>query len=628
MATIFYKGLGELHSSILQALDGAYLLKEEPSSEEDFSSAEVFIIGPEEKNPIASIQKINAVDTHISILILSSPQQVATVRRQIQFAPFVGSNTLVISYTKHFDLATAIRNAAQRTRQRRAFNKIKKVPENVTFIGSVPVKVENLGTFLQQAPIGVFLVDNENRIVAVNEKAKQLFSVEENRNYVLPDLFPGLRIQELNLGSSAGANLPSRVIEINKNFLELHVSQVVNSEGVVLHILMVNDVTEQKRKETELEEREALFRFMAEAMPQKVWTATSKGIVDFFNQHWIHYTGLSLEKLKEGKWIESIHPDDVSHVLAVWQQAVRTGQEFELEERIRDKNGEYRWHLVRGVPRKDSEGKVLVWVGTNTDIHDQKEFAMKLERRVEERTFELEKANNELQQFVYITSHDLQEPVRKIRFFSEMLKDGTPLSDHEAKNKIEKISNTALRMNTLLKDLLNFTQMSRPDQVEDTDLNAIVSQTLIDLELVISDKKATVEVNHLPVIKAVPVQMHQLFYNLINNALKFAKPGIDPVVRIRCTTADRSALEQFPNLHPSRNYHDLVVEDNGIGFEQQYAEQMFRIFHRLHNRNEYSGTGIGLAICKKVVSNHYGVIYAMGEKGKGSTFHILLPAEQ
>ena len=268
-----------------------------------------------------------------------------------------------------------------------------------------------------------------------------------------------------------------------------------------------------------------------------------------------------------------------------------------------------------------------MWIGTNTDIHEQKAFAEELEQRVKERTYELETSNSELEQFVYITSHDLQEPLRKIRLFSDLVMGSADSLPAPSRNHLEKINATALRMSVLLKELLNFTQLNREEGFEPTDLNTIVEKAMEDLELVIQQKSAEVRTDKLPVINAVPVQMHQLFYNLINNALKFTRPGEKPVVEIRSVPPNLPAANA-KHLQGETDYVEIVVKDNGIGFDQQQAQQIFKIFQRLHNRTAYSGTGIGLALCKKVVTHHYGDIYAISQPGKGAAFHVLLPKTQ
>ena len=591
-------------------------------SDDGLDTGDLLVIGPAVPQPVKLVQQVYAQDRHISTLLLALPAQYAAVKQALQFAPFVGKNTQCVAYTGALDLAMTFGAAAQRTRQRRSFSRINKEPQGATSIASSSVKVENLGTLLEQAPISALLVDNENRVLALNQKARQLFDTGEGKLYTLKDLLPATHIQQLKLSVSAGP----RVIPANGRHLEVHLSEVQNEEGRALHIVLVNDITEQKVKETALKESEALFRFMAEAMPQKVWTADEKGDLNFFNQHWTAYTGRSAAELYGWGWIESIHPEDAARNRDAWQHAIDTGVDFGFEQRIRRHDGEYRWHLVRGIARKDPQGKILMWIGTNTDIHEQVAFTEELEKRVKERTYELEKSNSELEQFVYVTSHDLQEPLRKIRMFSELLKSSWENMDEKSQRHLEKVSNTALRMSTLLKELLNFTQLSREELFEPTDLNGIVSKVLDDLDLVISQKGACVEVASLPVLEAVPVQMHQLFYNLITNALKFSKSGVPPEVRITARMADAVEVARHGHLHEDRLYYAITVEDNGIGFEQTYAGQIFHIFQRLHTRTEYSGTGIGLALCKKVVTNHYGAIYAVGEKGKGAAFHVLLPA--
>jgi PAS domain S-box-containing protein len=627
LATIHHIGLGNLFSVIKQKLNDNHTFKDTLDNE-SLALADLYIIGPVEKNPVGIVQKIASKDPYLSIIVMAYSSDFNELKRKIQFAPFVGKNTQCIALNENFDFEKAFNNARLRTTQRRSFRKINNLPNAVTSFSASAVKVEDVGTFLEQAPVGAILIDDKNTIVAINKKAKELFSLEENRTYILSDIFPAVIIQDMQIGFGAGTNRLSKIIHNNDLFLELHLSEVVNRQGKALNILLVNDVTERKRKEDALKESEEMFRLMAEAMPQKVWTADEKGRIQYFNQHWVTYTGYTIDELQTGLWQEAIHPNDIGNFLETWNKALSSGQAYEMEERIRDKKGSFRWHLVRAVPRKNADGKVLMWIGTNTDIHEQKEFAVELEHRVEERTFELEKSNSELEQFVYITSHDLQEPLRKIRMFSDMLTSDSLHIESSAKSRIEKISATAQRMTTLLKALLNFTQMSKQEQLEDTDLNVIISKALGDLELTINEKNATISVDNLPVLKAIPVQMHQLFYNLITNALKFSKTEITPVIQIISTTAEKQLIEQHPYLNKDKLYYEIVIQDNGIGFDPQFTDQIFNIFQRLHNRTAYAGTGIGLALCKKVVNNHHGAIYAFSEKGKGSSFHVLLPSEQ
>jgi len=246
-----------------------------------------------------------------------------------------------------------------------------------------------------------------------------------------------------------------------------------------------------------------------------------------------------------------------------------------------------------------------------------------LEKKVKERTAELQRKNNELEQFAYIASHDLQEPLRKIRTFSELLQkgleEGTPVNKY-----FEKIQSSAARMTDLIKDVLNYSRLSNIDNsFEDTDLNITLQNVKTDLELLIEQQGATISSQPLPVIKGIPSQLQQLFANLIGNSLKFCDDR--PHISINASSLSKDELTLYPELDEDACYIKLVFTDNGIGFEQQFAERIFTIFQRLHERKVYAGTGIGLALCKKIVENHNGLIWAKGELNKGATFTIILP---
>ena len=630
MSILLHKSLGGLKEPVAAALEQQSQFRMQEVSgadmEHELLQSEVFIVGPDEQHPVKLVQEINAHDKFLSVVVLCLPAQFSKIKQQLQFSPFVGKNTTCVSYTPQLDLVQTLKTAALRTRQRRSFSRINQTVQKAAAVASTPVRIENLGIFLEQAPIGALLADEQDNIIGYNQRARRIFNIDEHRSYVVKDLLPSVSVRQMTL--AVGGSSETKLVQSNELTLEINLSQVSSEEGRPVHILLINDITEQKRREAALMESEALFRFMAEAMPQKVWTADEKGELVYFNQHWLEYTGKTMEQLKGWGWLESIHPDDAATNVKAWQACINSGNNFEFEQRIRDKNGVYHWHLVRGVARKDAQGHVSMWVGTNTDIHQQKEFAEEMERRVKERTFELERSNVELEQFVYVTSHDLQEPLRKIRLYSELLKDSDEPFTPASRNHLEKVSATAHRMSTLLKELLNYTQLNRKYPFETTDLNEIVSHVLVDLELVISQKGAQIDIGRLPVLEAVPVQMQQLFYNLLNNALKFSKPGTTPVVVVAAGSAEKELVARYPGLDSAREYLHISVRDNGIGFNPGYAQQIFNIFQRLHTRHEYSGTGIGLALCKKVVLNHQGVIWAESEPGEGAVFHVLLPTTQ
>ncbi|MGZ5286304.1 MAG: sensor histidine kinase, partial [Flavisolibacter sp.] len=181
------------------------------------------------------------------------------------------------------------------------------------------------------------------------------------------------------------------------------------------------------------------------------------------------------------------------------------------------------------------------------------------------------------------------------------------------------------RMSDSLKALLNFTKLHREEKPIPVDLNEIVAPILVDLELMITQKKAIIQVGDLPVINAIPIQMQQLFYNLIHNALKFSNKDRTPEINLTCRQIGEEKLKDFPQLNPYKQYCKILVTDNGIGFDQKHSKQIFTIFQRLHSKSEYDGSGIGLSLVKKVVSNHKGEIYVVSQPEKGTSFHVILP---
>jgi len=248
--------------------------------------------------------------------------------------------------------------------------------------------------------------------------------------------------------------------------------------------------------------------------------------------------------------------------------------------------------------------------------------AQDLEQKVEERTAELVRKNNELEQFAYIASHDLQEPLRKIRTFSELLQKSMQDSGTQANHYFEKIQSSAARMTALIKDVLDYSRLSNPAaRFVNTDLQTILKNTLTDFELLIEQKGALVQSDALPVVRGIPLQIQQLFTNLIGNSLKFCDK--DPFIKISVAGV---SLDELPEeLSKDQSYIKLIFQDNGIGFEQQFSNRIFTIFQRLNDKKAYAGTGIGLALCKKIAENHHGLIQAEGELGKGAIFTVYLP---
>ena len=245
-----------------------------------------------------------------------------------------------------------------------------------------------------------------------------------------------------------------------------------------------------------------------------------------------------------------------------------------------------------------------------------------------------QKMNKELESFTYISSHDLQEPLRKIQTFANRIlgKEHNILSD-KGKNDFSRIQDAASRMQTLIEDLLAYSRTNITDrQFENTNLKEIVEESKKELAVTIEEKKAIIETINLGNIYANPFQFLQLMNNLIGNALKFSKPDVLPHIKIKSIIATGNVFQNENaqlapgELSPQKEYCHISISDNGIGFDPRYKEQIFEIFQRLYGREEYPGTGIGLAIVKKIVENHSGIITATSELEKGATFDIYIPA--
>ena len=341
-------------------------------------------------------------------------------------------------------------------------------------------------------------------------------------------------------------------------------------------------------------------------------------------------------------YINCMHPEDRPLRDAAIEEGRKTGS-FDFEVRLLV-NDHIKWIRSRGVLQKDAEENITGSFGVVQDITSQKEFAIALHKKVDEQVHDLEVANktllqvNEqlkssnaaLEEFTRVASHDLKEPIRKVHFFMDHLRthlEGRMTAEEQV--MFQRVENAAERMKLLVDDLLEYSHLNPSlKEKEEVDLNKKIELIISDLELLIKEKNAQIEVGKLPVIKGYRRQLQQLFQNLIGNALKYTKPDVSPVIKIRCKKIKGKDAEiKLPeNLLP-QPFYLIQVSDNGIGFEQENADRIFNVFIRLHGNKEYPGTGIGLSIAKKVMENHDGFIYAKSKVNEGATFSVLFPVE-
>jgi PAS domain S-box-containing protein len=370
-----------------------------------------------------------------------------------------------------------------------------------------------------------------------------------------------------------------------------------------LNVQLQAEIGERNRAEEALRESIKRFHFVTESMPQKIFTAKANGEMNYFNRQWMEFTGLSFDQIENWGWTQFIHAQDVKENVRAWQHSVDTGEPFQFVHRFRRHDGAYHWHLSRAHAMRDAAGKNSLWIGSSTDIHEAKE--------TEE---ELRHANEDLNQFAFAASHDLQEPLRMIILYSQLLvkRHGTQLNV-DASLYMNYITEGTQRMAEMLADLLSYTEAGadRESPAEFIDFKAVYDKAMRNLQAAVAESGAVVSVDHLPVVQGREVHFLQLLQNLISNAIKY-----------------RSERPLRIHISAEKQDHDwrFAVADNGMGIEPKYQQQIFGVFKRLHGK-EIPGTGIGLAICQRVVERYGGRMWVESEPDRGATFYFTLPVD-
>ena len=317
-----------------------------------------------------------------------------------------------------------------------------------------------------------------------------------------------------------------------------------------------------------------------------------------------------------------VHPDDKERLSRATEDAIASNSLLDIEFSIISAKNNVKTinSLARVVT--DSEGKPVKFVGSVRDITGMRNIETDLKKKVEELYF----SNKELEEFAYVASHDMQEPLRKITTFgSRLLEKYRDILTGDGVMYLTRMTASAENMRVLINDLLEFSRISNTQQpFMKVDLNVALRQVRTDLELIIEETGTEIISSVLPALEAIPSQVRQLFANIIGNAIKFRKEGINCVINIECRELDVKTRLQY-NLPLNEAYCALTISDNGIGFEKEYAHRIFNVFQRLHGKSEYPGSGIGLAICKKIAEHHGGLIFAESEPGVGTSFVIILP---
>lgn len=395
---------------------------------------------------------------------------------------------------------------------------------------------------------------------------------------------------------------------------------------------IARDISVQKRAEREMEESRLRLETIIEASALGTWELDLLTGSPRYSGRYLEILGFKRDETPtHAELLTRLHPDDFPIRDKAFKQAMQTGKLF-YSARLIWPDKSIRWMEGRGNVFFDSTGKAVKMTGTVRDITEEKAFSQALETMVDQRTrelqqvnTELEKMNQELASFAYVSSHDLQEPLRKIQAFASRIleKEHQNLSA-AGQDYFSRMQEAARRMQLLIQDLLAYSRTNTKEkELVLTNLNVLVAGVLDDLEQQIQETGSTINMGDLPELEVIPFQFRQLFTNLITNSLKFRRTDVPLVIDIRSEREKGSEIGQ--DSATDDYYYRVTVEDNGIGFDNTYHERIFDVFQRLHTKQEYEGTGIGLAICKKIVENHRGFITATGEPGAGAKFMIYLP---
>ncbi|MDE2027787.1 MAG: PAS domain S-box protein, partial [Candidatus Omnitrophica bacterium] len=386
-------------------------------------------------------------------------------------------------------------------------------------------------------------------------------------------------------------------------FVELfEKNQKIKQQAVLLRQI---ELQEKERQLSEVkQEGWRLWSHLADAVPHSIVKISPAGQVQYFNQRWLDYTGF----VSDIDWESIIHPKDHRKFLALWlRMRHRSPQTYEKEMRLRDmKDGLYRWHLVRVIPDV-KEGDAGTWIVSCTDIDQIKTT----EQSFKALTKELHRSNKELEEYAYVASHDLKEPLHVVSSFVDLLEKRLQrkLDDREVRY-LKFIKEGVGQAQKLIKDLLEYSRIGREKSSELVDISLVLTEVLVNIKPIIDEAQGSVKQGAMPKIRTNYLEMIQLFQNLIVNAIKYRSP--------------QRRLEIDINAKFEGQTWAFSVKDNGIGIESQYKERIFDMFQRLHAKTEYSGTGIGLAICKKIVENHGGQIWVESTPDQETTFFFTI----
>ena len=497
-------------------------------------------------------------------------------------------------------------------------------------------------TMIEQSPLSVQILSPDGRTLQVNKAWKELWgaSLEQMKDYnmlkdtqltelgIMPYIKKGFKGEPTVI--PAVRYEPNKTIEnvseIHYRWVRAFIYPVNDNKGTIREVVLVHDdITEQKQAEEALQQSEERLRFMAESMPQKIFTATPDGKVNYYNPQWMEYTGLSFEQMKDWGWTQFVHPDDVKENVKQWQHSVETGEPFQLEHRFRDRHGKYHWHLSRALPMRNKHGNVTLWIGSNTDIHDIR-TALERERKLKEKTASLAEQRSQLMvlnrakdEFISLASHQLRTPATGVKQYLGMVLEGyvgelTP--GQQEMLKLAEESNE--RQIQIINDLLQVAHIDAGQvklHKKPIDLVNLLEDVLSEHSSKFHKRRQKVIFKHKPgkLIAVVDEpRMRMILDNLLDNASKYSHDNKTITVE----------------LSKSKDAAKIAIQDEGVGMKKKDISKLFRKFSRLDNPLSVmaGGTGLGLYWVKKIVDLHGGSITVDSKLNKGSTFTVTVPA--
>lgn len=372
------------------------------------------------------------------------------------------------------------------------------------------------------------------------------------------------------------------------------------------------------------------YRLLTDSLPLMMFSVNNRGIINYTNKWLQNFLGSIPKELNSAIWKNFIYPDDYTQFARELSQSIQRQSALNGKYRFREKStGNFLWHLVSIIPLKNEKEVIQRWIGFIVDINAEIQVEQTLKdnqelKAVQKQLFEnqgelqrkiieLNRSNYELEQFAHLASHDLQEPLRKLFFYTDVLKKRYSSSiDSSGVHMLTNMTLAAGRMRELITDLLSYSQLQQQKLVfEEVDLNSVMEEIVKDMDVVIKEKNATIEISNLPSITGNRLRLRQLFANLISNALKYSRNDVPPAIQV--------------TVLPAGDYVQINVRDNGIGFDEEYKDKIFGLFERLHTRDRFPGTGIGLSICKRIAELHNGDISARSKLHEFSVFEVTLP---